>query len=252
MTIVNTVFETLPRVHAKLYPSYLPGQETTFLARDDDEASLSIEETCAALINRGGYPGKLDELVSAVKQFIQELVYQLCSGFSVNTGFFSIHLKIGGSWANVSEPFDPIKHPIGLTLYTHHALREILKHITVEIDGLAPMSAWIAEVIDADTGSVNSGLNPDGDFIIKGHNIKVTKEETGCGLFLLGPILPDTVLDETPVTRFAENTAGKVIARTPSWTAPGEYKLVIRTKFSGGVNLKEMRTIEAPFTLTIL
>ncbi|GHT91670.1 hypothetical protein FACS1894140_2620 [Spirochaetia bacterium] len=115
------------------------------------------------------------------------------------------------------------------------------------------MSAWIAEVTDAETGAVNETLTANEDFIITGRHVKITKEEAGCGLFLLGPIIPDTAASETEIAKYTENTASKVIARAPASLASGEYKLVIKTKYSGGgTNLKEIRTIENPFTLTIL
>ncbi|MHC6201601.1 DNA-binding domain-containing protein [Breznakiellaceae bacterium SP9] len=253
MAIVNSINEVLHRIRAKLYPNHLPGSDGEYIARTDDEASLDIEAVCAALKNRGGYSGSYDELVAYVKQFYQELVYQLCSGFSVNTGFYSIHLKIGGSWASVNEHFDPAKHPIAISFRSHSALREAVKHITVDIEGLAPVSAWIAEVTDAETGAVNETLTPNEDFIVTGRHIKITKEEDDCGLFVLGPLIPDTAAVETEIAKYTENTASKIIARTPASLVPGEYKLVVRTKYSGGsANLKEMRAIETPFTLAVV
>ncbi|GHV75755.1 hypothetical protein AGMMS49942_05760 [Spirochaetia bacterium] len=246
MTIVNNINETLHRVCAWLYPSNLPGLKGTFIARTDDEASLTIAAVCAALITRGGYSGTFEELVATIKQFYGELVYQLCNGFSVDTGFYSIRLKIGGSWDGVNEHFDPVKHPITITFIPRHALREALKHITVNIKGLARAPSWIAEVTDAETGAVNETLTAGEDFIIGGHLVKVTKEEAGCGLFLLGPILPGTVAAETEITKYIENTARKVIARMPSALTPGEYKLVIRTRYSSHTLLKEVRTITSP------
>jgi hypothetical protein len=250
MAVVNNVNEVLHRVRAKLYPSYLPDAEGKYIARTDDEASLGIEAVCAALKNRGGFTGNYDELVAHVRQFYGELVYQLCDGFSVNTGFYSIRLKLGGTWASANEPFDPEKHPIGITFRFHNALREAIKHIAIDIEGIAPMAAWIAEVTDAETGTVNETLTPNEDFIITGRHIKITKDETGCGLFLVGPITSGGTATETEIPKYTENTASKVIARMPAAAAPGEYKLVIKTKYSGHVLLKEIRTVESA-TLTV-
>jgi hypothetical protein len=98
MAVINDITEVLHRIRAKLYPNYLHGVPGGFIARTDDEASLSIEEVCAALKNRGGFTGNYDDLVANVKQFFDEAVYQLGDGFSVNLKYFSIHPRIGFSF----------------------------------------------------------------------------------------------------------------------------------------------------------
>ena len=98
MAIINNVNEVLHRVRVKLYPNYLQGVEGAYIARTDDEASLSIEDVCAAMKNRGGFTGNYDDLVDHVKQFFDETAYQLCDGFAVNTGYYSLHPKIGGTF----------------------------------------------------------------------------------------------------------------------------------------------------------
>ena len=49
MNLAYNVAQVMHRIRVKLYPIYLPGQEGTFIARIDSEASLSIEQVCAAL-----------------------------------------------------------------------------------------------------------------------------------------------------------------------------------------------------------
>jgi hypothetical protein len=46
MAIINNVNEVLHRIRAKLYPYYLHGVDGAYIARTDDEVSLSIEEAC--------------------------------------------------------------------------------------------------------------------------------------------------------------------------------------------------------------
>jgi hypothetical protein len=46
--------------------------------------------------NRGGYDGSHDEAVKTVNHFFKEMMYQLCDGFSVNTGWFTVNVHIGG------------------------------------------------------------------------------------------------------------------------------------------------------------
>jgi hypothetical protein len=60
--------------------------------------------------NRGGYDGSHDEAVKTVNHFFTEMIYQLCDGFSVNTGWFTVTAHIGGLFHSVKEIFDPKKH----------------------------------------------------------------------------------------------------------------------------------------------
>ena len=91
MAIINNVTEVLHRIRVKLYHNYLPNIEGAYIARTDSEASLTVEQVCAALKNRGGFSGDYEDLVENVKQFFDEAAYQLCDGFSVNTGYYSVH-----------------------------------------------------------------------------------------------------------------------------------------------------------------
>ena len=86
MAIINNVNEVLHRIRVKLYPNYLPSVEGQYIARTNNEASLSIEQVCAALKNRGGFTGSYDALIDHVRQFFDEAAYQLCDGFAVNMG----------------------------------------------------------------------------------------------------------------------------------------------------------------------
>jgi hypothetical protein len=94
IAIINDVNEVLHRIREKLYPNYLPTLEGAYIARTDNEAFLSIEEVCAALKNRGGFTGSYDDLVEHVRQFFDEAAYQLCDGFTVNAGYFSVHPNV--------------------------------------------------------------------------------------------------------------------------------------------------------------
>ena len=84
MAIINDVNEVLHRIRVKLYPNYLPNVEGIYIARTNNEASLTIEQVCAALKNRGGFTGNYEDLTENIRQFFDEAAYQLCDGFAVN------------------------------------------------------------------------------------------------------------------------------------------------------------------------
>jgi hypothetical protein len=97
MAIINNINEVLHKIKVKLYPNYLPGVEGQYIAKTNSEASLSIEQVCAALKNRGGFTGRYDELVDCVQEFFDEAAYQLADGFAVSMKYFSIHPNVGGT-----------------------------------------------------------------------------------------------------------------------------------------------------------
>jgi hypothetical protein len=115
MAIVKNVNEVLHRIKVKLYPNYLPKVEGAYIARTDNEATLSIEEVCAALKNRGGFTGNYNDLVEHVRQFFDEAACQLCDGFAVNVGYFSVHPNVGGTFDKATEGHDTGKHPVTLS-----------------------------------------------------------------------------------------------------------------------------------------
>ncbi|MDR2738665.1 MAG: hypothetical protein LBB68_02395, partial [Treponema sp.] len=160
MAVINSVTEVLHRIRVKLYPNYLPNTEGAYIARTDNEASLSVEDVCAALKNRGGFTGNYDDLVEHVKQFFDEAAYQLCDGFAVNTGYFSVHPNVGGTFDKVFEGHDTEKHPVTFRFRTRAPLRALAEHIAVEVEGLADVAGYIDEFTDIATESVNETATP--------------------------------------------------------------------------------------------
>jgi hypothetical protein len=249
MALINQVHEVLHRIRVKLYPSYLPHTEGTYIARTDNEASLSIEDVCAALKTRGGFTGSYEDLVEYVHQFFDEAAYQLCDGFAVNTGYFSVHPHIGGTFDKITADQDTRKHPVQFHFRTRSPLRSLAEHIVVEVEGLANVSGYIDEFLDISTESVNDTLTPGGLFSVAGHKLKITGDKPERGMYFVSP---DDASHAVKVSGpLAENTASKLIGLVPA-LAPGKWQVVVKTQYTvGGTVLKEPRVIESPFTLTV-
>jgi hypothetical protein len=250
MAINNHEIEVLHRVHVKLYPNYLPKVEGAYIARTANEATLSIEEVCAALKNRGGFTGSYDDLVAHVRQFFDETVYQLCDGFAVNTGYFSMHPSVGGAFDKATEGHDMGKHPVSFRFRTRAPLRALTERIVVEVDGLADVSGYIDEFIDVSTEAVNETLTPGGQFSISGHKIKIAGNSPEVGVYFVSAAAP--AVRVKVAGHLAENTASKLIGVIPPLSA-GAYTLEILTQFtgSGSTSLKNPRTITRSIILTI-
>jgi hypothetical protein len=249
MAVINNVTETLHRIRAKLYPNYLHGVNGAFIARTDDEASLSIDAVCAALKNRGGFTGNYQDLVEYVRQFFDEAAYQLCDGFSVNTGYFSLHPRIGGTWESAVEHYDPVKHPIRFSFRALKPLRDLASHIEVLIEGVAETTGFIAEITDVTTEAVNETLTPGGMFALEGHKIKVAGEHADCGVYFVNAAVPAQKVKAAG--NLADNTATRIVGIIPPLAA-GQWKIEVVTQFSSGsFTLKDPRTINYGPVLTV-
>ena len=246
MSIINNVTEVLHRIRVKLYPNYLPSVEGQYIARTNSEASLSIDQVCAALKNRGGFTGNYEDLVEYIRQFFDEAAYQLCDGFSVNMRYFSVHPNVGGTFNSVNEAHDHKKHPITFRFRTRSTLRRLVEHIAIDIEGLADVSGWIDQFIDTDEDSVNTLYVPGDQFILHGHKLKVAGDDPAVGLYFV-PV--DNPSQAVKVTRIAENTPTKIIGIAPK-TENLQNRIEIRTQYSGsGAVLKTPRVITSSFTL---
>ncbi|MDR0375928.1 MAG: DUF4469 domain-containing protein [Treponema sp.] len=250
MAIINNVDEVLHRIRVKLYPNYLPKVEGAYIARTDNEATLGVREVCAALKNRGGFTGNYDDLVEHVHQFFGEAAYQLCDGFAVNMGYFSVHPNVGGTFDKVSESHDTGKHPVAFHFRTRAPLRALAERIVVEVEGLADSSGYIDEFIDVATGAVNETLTPGGMFNISGHKIKIAGDSPDTGVYFASAADPS--LRVKVDGHLAENAASKLIGIIPALSA-GDWHVEVVTQFtgSGSTGLKNPRTIASPAVLTV-
>jgi len=238
----------LHKIRVKLYPNNLSTLEGTYTARTDNEACLTIEQVCAALKVRGGFTGNYNDLVKYVRQFFDEVAYQLCDGFAVNTGLFSVHLSIGGAFDSVSEPYDPKKNPIEFRFRTCPALRRLAELVEIEIVGLADTSGYIDEFTDIETGSMNETVTSGGIFNILGQKTKVVGDDPSIGVYFVSSENPENeVKVRTPL---ALNSAKKLIGVTPQLTE-GLWKAAIKTQFNGSSNsfLKKPRIMISQFEL---
>ncbi|MHB9295296.1 hypothetical protein PilKf_01038 [Pillotina sp. SPG140] len=249
MAIINNVNEVLHRIRVKLYPNYLPKVEGAYIARTDTEASLSIEEVCAALKNRGGFTGNYDDLVEHVHQFFDEAAYQICDGFAVSTGYFSVHPNVGGTFESVNDSHDSSKHPITFRFHVLSALRALAAHIAVDVTGLADIQAYIDNFIDVATESIKETITPGGQFIIEGHKIKIAGDDADNGIYFVSAT--DASARVKVSGHFAENISSRIIGIIPALNA-GQWKVEIRTQFSNSsTTLKNPRVIESRFPLTV-
>jgi hypothetical protein len=157
----------LHKIKARLFPTNLPDAKDVYYARASNEALLSVEQIAAALKNRGGATDNYNDIVKHVKQFMDEAAYQLCDGFAVNLGYFSIHPGIGGFFKSGKEGYSAKEHPLGFRFRTRDPMRDLTRYISIEIEAEELSGSFIDSFTDIDTGAVNEAATPGGLFVMK-------------------------------------------------------------------------------------
>jgi hypothetical protein len=244
---IYEVKNVLHRIRVRLIPNNLLNVRGAYVAGVSNEAELSLEDVAAALKNRGGFTGNYHDMVEHVRQFLREAAYQLCDGFAVNLGWFSIRPVVGGGFETAHEVFDREKHPVSFRFRARAPLRDRARHIVIELDGPADICGCIDSFTDAASGAVNGTLTPGGLFSISGRKIKVAGNDPECGVWFVS--LANPAQRHKVSSALAENVSTKLIGLVPALPA-GEYAIEIKTQYTlGGKDLKKPRTVKSGFTL---
>ena len=246
MAVINEITEVLHKIEAKLYPNYLGKGDGAYVARAKAEAPLSIADVCAAAKNRGGFTGQYEDLVEHAQIFINEMVYQLLDGFSVQLGgFCSLHTRISGTYHGASDHIGAENLHVAFRTLRH--LKELLLKVKIDNEGLAGDGAYIDEILDVHTESINSTLTPGNMIHILGHKIKVEGENPACGVWFVN----QADSSRTQITEhLGINRSMELFGLIPALSA-GTYRLEVATQYAGGTLLKEPRLIKADPVLTV-
>ena len=239
----------LHTIKAYLYDNLLTDNPNDFSARVSSERSLSIGDICTSAATRGGADIAAESMKHAVELFLKEMGYQLCDGFSVNTGWFTASPSIKGVFYSPIEKFNPDKHSVLFQFNQGELLRNELASVTVDVLGVAESGAFIAQVLDVKSGTVNDLLTPDRNLKIGGAKLKIAGEaphETGV-YFVNQTTQARVKVDESDMVT---NNPGEVIVVIPALTA-GSYKVEIVTQYSQGKLLKEPRVMLFDKILTV-
>ena len=236
------------RVKAYLYDNPLTDNPGDYMARVSSERSLDTEKICRSAVSRGGADISADSMQHGVNLFLKEMAYQLCNGYSVNTGYFTASPLIKGVFNSPDEAFDPARHSIIFQFNQGEILRNELPSIEVEIMGAAGASLGISQVVDVKTGSVNELLTPGRNLRISGHRIKVAgdSEETGV-CFVNQASAQKIMVDKTDIVI---NNPSELFIIIPGLAA-GTYKLQVTTQYSGAALLKRPRVTVLDKVLTV-
>jgi hypothetical protein len=237
------------KIKANLYPNLLTEDPNDFAARVISERSLNVKQICSEAVGRGGAPTTAAAMEHNVNLFLKEMAYQLCNGFSVNTGYFTASPLIKGVFNSLNESFDPTKHALLFQMNQGELLRKEIGNIQVVISGPGSSSIKIDEVVDVKTGSVNNLLSPAKGLRIYGFKIKVAGDHPDNGVYFINQTSNERT--KVPNDEFITNNPSEVVVGVPELPA-GTYKLEITSQFNNGPEyLKDPRTFTFDKLLTI-
>jgi hypothetical protein len=157
---------------------------------------------------------------------------------------------VSGTFTGDAAKWDASKnHLIARTLPSKE-LRDALKHVHVEVLGMAKTPNMIASVLDVVTGEENTCLTRNGMAHIHGTHIKIAGSDPSTGLKLR--LLPDGAALDVPTTAIGINDPSRVSFVSPGDLPAGEYELSIITQYSGGgTELKAPRTVTLAYALAV-
>jgi hypothetical protein len=232
-----------------LYPNlFTQNNPNDYVARVSSDKTLNILEICEAAIARGGADISIAAMKHAVELFFKEMAYQICDGFSVNTGWFIASVHIKGVYDSPLDKFDPKRHTIVIEFHQGALLRSELQNITVEVLGVAETGVLIAQVTDVKSRTVNDLLTPNRNLKIAGYKIKIAGDNPDNGVYFINEQGESVKVDESDIV---VNNPSELIIVTPDLPA-GTYHLSITTQFTTGTKmLNEPRsaTFDRPLTV---
>lgn len=245
---IYLIMTTLHKIRAYLYDNFLTEDPNDFVARVQSERSLNVKDICQTAATRGGADISAASMEHAVNLWLKEMAYQLCDGFSVNTGWFTASTHIKGVFNSPNETFNSSKHTLSFEFQQGSQLRKEINTVEVDILGVADASLFVGQVIDVKTGSVNDLLTANRNLKISGNKLKIAGENEANGIYFINQSTQErTKVDATDIVT---NNPSELIIVIPALAA-GTYKVEITTQYTPSNLLKEARTIVFDKILTV-
>jgi hypothetical protein len=236
------------RIKAWLYPNHLTPDPNDYVIRPISERALSVTDVCETAVSRGEADIPASVMEHAVNLFHKELGYQLCDGFSVNTGWYTAGPQVRGVANSPKEQYDSEKHTLLFEFRQGSLLRKELENVDIEILGVADTDAAIIQVTDVKTGSVNDLLTPNRILKIAGYKIKVAGGNAANGIYFVNQDTAErTKVNDSDI---ATNNPSELIVMIPELAA-GTYRVEVTTQYAVSLLLKEPRTTVFDKTLTV-
>ncbi len=239
----------LHKIKAYLYNNFLTKDNPNdFIARTVSEQSLNVKQICESAVSRGGADVNPAAMEHATELFLKEMAYQMCDGYSINTGYFTAGTQIRGVFDSPLETFNSEKHTILFQFNQGEKLRAEIPNIEINILGVADTSSSIFQVTDVKSGTVNNLLTPGKNLKISGNKIKIAGDNSANGIFFVN--ITTNERSSVDTRDLVINNPSELIVIIPALNV-GSYTLEVITQYAVGSLLKEPRTAIFDKTLSV-
>ena len=229
----------LHRIKAYLYKNKFTKDPNHYTARATTERMLKIQDICQSAVIRGGADVSSETMQYMVELYLKEMAYQLCDGYGVDNGYFTLKPTIKGVFTSPEETFNPEKHHIRLLFAENERLRKALSVVELQILGMAKSNLYIKQVTDCKTGIVNARLTPQYNLEISGNMLKIVGDHPDVGVYFMNLQTNERIKVES--VEIVKNLRSSLLVMIPVLDA-GDYCLEIITQYTTSGTLKEPRT----------
>ncbi len=202
----------------------------------------------AARIKKEGSEYQAESIVEILNRADRIKAEGLASGYSINTPF--MHASLGITGVFYGTAYDPAQQKLGARFTPAAQTRELINSTKVNVLGQAQTGIVILSATDSLTGAVNSTITPNTVLVIKGERLQVESDEANTdavGVFFINT----TDSNSTKATQIISNKNKELMVMVPALSA-GDYELKVVTQYTNGsVLLKEPRTEQLEYILSV-
>ena len=233
----------------ELYKNQLGTSPRGYHARVVNQNIHNRERLIEMMVNRGTALTKGD-IEAALTCFDEVMTELIKNGEGVNTGAFSVHLDIKGSFPDANSHFNPNDNKLAININATKLLKDLLGEVEVQKVYSSGNESKISTVEDTNTKTTNQYLSPDGPVKVFGHRIKIMPSipvDNKEGLYAIA-------LNDGTATKFPteiSNKPSELIYLAPSLQS-GSYKLEVRTYANSSTKSgKTLKTVASDIVLTV-
>ncbi|WP_299156951.1 DNA-binding domain-containing protein [uncultured Tenacibaculum sp.] len=220
--------------------------EDNYIARVITTRTLNQASLINKMLHKRTLISKTD-ILAVLNSYYETIIQCIKDGYAINLPLYNIHYSIRGVFENSEAVFTKDKHQLHIKFNSGKLLKRVLNEVAI-LKEVSPMvSIELTQVLDVATNTINTTITSEGLFELEGIRLKVAGTDTAVGLYFVSE---DG--SEIKVNRFSRNTFKNIIAQAPKLAA-GTYTICIKTQATSKPNtfLKEVRTFNAPFILTV-
>jgi hypothetical protein len=220
-------------IQYKLVPNKLTGEPNTYLARVHKRGTATMDDIVRRIIKRDSTVGKVDVL-GVLEAFVSVVETLLEEGDSISIPLFNVRVTISGVFNGQLDSFDPERHQLNIRTTPGVRLKQALRDVSVvQVDRDNPHPRP-KSFFDVSSQAYDSVLTPGGMGNIIGRWLRFDAKDPEQGIFLIA----EADKSETRVEVVGKNTLRELFFTIPE-LAPGDYRLAVRARVSGGSTLRD-------------